>query len=70
MLSFKAEAFRSRVLLRTGAVAGALVLAAGLVSAAGTFASGSINIVETGSTLLYPLFNLWVPAYTWVMHSA
>ncbi len=24
----------------------------------------TINIAETGSTLLYPLFNIWVPAYT------
>lgn len=24
----------------------------------------TIHIIETGSTLLYPLFNLWVPAYT------
>lgn len=27
-------------------------------------ASGRVSLLETGSTLLYPLFNLWVPAYT------
>jgi phosphate transport system substrate-binding protein len=27
-------------------------------------AAGTINILETGSSLLYPLFNLWVPVYT------
>jgi phosphate transport system substrate-binding protein len=27
-------------------------------------ASGSVTLLETGSTLLYPLFNIWVPAYT------
>ncbi len=44
-------------------------VAATLIATVGTFAAGSvacaktINIMETGSTLLYPLFNLWVPAY-------
>ncbi|MGC1784384.1 MAG: phosphate ABC transporter substrate-binding protein PstS [Acidobacteriaceae bacterium] len=27
-------------------------------------AAASVNILETGSSLLYPLFNLWVPAFT------
>ena len=27
-------------------------------------AAENINILETGSSLLYPLFNLWVPVYT------
>jgi phosphate transport system substrate-binding protein len=27
-------------------------------------AAGKISLLETGSTLLYPLFNLWVPDYT------
>ncbi|MDE3156548.1 MAG: phosphate ABC transporter substrate-binding protein PstS [Acidobacteriota bacterium] len=26
-------------------------------------AAGTVNILETGSSLLYPLFNLWVPAF-------
>ena len=42
----------------TGAI---LALALGASVMAG--ADGSINILETGSSLLYPLFNLWVPAY-------
>jgi len=29
-----------------------------------TLAAQDANILETGSSLLYPLFNLWVPAYT------
>lgn len=27
------------------------------------FAVAQTRILETGSSLLYPLFNLWVPAY-------
>ena len=27
-------------------------------------AAGTVNLLETGSSLLYPLFNLWVPGYT------
>lgn len=34
-----------------------------LFDARSSFATGTINILETGSSLLYPLFNLWVPAY-------
>jgi len=42
-----------------------VVIAAGaILFAAASQAAGSINILETGSSLLYPLFNLWVPAYT------
>jgi phosphate transport system substrate-binding protein len=26
-------------------------------------AGGQVKLLETGSTLLYPLFNIWVPAY-------
>ncbi len=43
----------------------ALVLAAGLAIGAGNgWAAGTVNILETGSSLLYPLFQLWVPVYT------
>ena len=49
----------------------ALSLRARLVLAGATLllgtagvAWGSSSLVETGSSLLYPLFNLWVPAYT------
>jgi phosphate transport system substrate-binding protein len=47
--------------LTGGALAFALVFGAtyGTVQA-----ESSINILETGSSLLYPLFNLWVPAFT------
>ena len=41
---------------------------AGLTLASGLFAlpaqASQITLLETGSTLLYPLFNLWVPDYT------
>lgn len=41
------------------AVAVSVILGVNTVHAAGT-----VNVLETGSSLLYPLFNLWVPAYT------
>lgn len=43
-----------------------MVLALALAVAGGVtaFAASQVNILETGSSLLYPLFNLWVPAYT------
>jgi phosphate transport system substrate-binding protein len=45
------------------AVVFALTLALGsLVST--SWAAGDVNILETGSSLVYPLFNLWVPDYT------
>ena len=41
---------------------------AGLTLASGLFAlpaqAAQVTLLETGSTLLYPLFNLWVPDYT------
>jgi len=40
-----------------GAVAGAALIGAGTAMA-------SMNVLETGSSLLYPLFNLWQPVYT------
>ncbi len=43
----------------------AIVAAATLgLSAAGAMAANNGRLLETGSSLLYPLFNLWVPAYT------
>lgn len=45
-----------------------LIAAAGVTAAAGMFAlpahAATVSLLETGSTLLYPLFNLWVPDYT------
>ena len=40
-----------------------LLAAAGLL-AVGSATAATITLNETGSSLLYPLFNLWVPAYT------
>ena len=45
-------------LLRTGIAALAITTAAGAAHAS------TMRLSETGSSLLYPLFNLWVPAYT------
>lgn len=47
---------------RLGLVAAAL-LGLGSALAPQARAQGTIRILETGSSLLYPLFNLWVPAY-------
>ena len=66
----------SRRLLVLTSVLGMVVASLGLASAADASSShtsgstvesppsGSISLTETGSTLLYPLWNLWVPAYT------
>lgn len=35
-----------------------------MIPLAGAQAAQKITLLETGSTLLYPLFNLWVPQYT------
>ena len=43
-------------------VASLLSLAA--VAATPAVAAPQVSLLETGSTLLYPLFNLWVPSYT------
>ena len=55
---------------RTGATrrkATSLVLAATLAMGsmmASHAATAQVRLLETGSTLLYPLFNLWVPVYS------
>jgi phosphate transport system substrate-binding protein len=50
---------RRSVLLRTGAAALLVAgLGAGVASAAQT-----VTLTETGSSLLYPLFNIWVPHF-------
>jgi phosphate transport system substrate-binding protein len=46
-----------------GVALAALVAAGALVTSGEAFAAQT-QVLETGSTLLYPLFNLWVPAYT------
>ncbi len=57
--------------MRLGAAAAAVALAAGvLAQGAAAFAAHrraagqKVTLLETGSTLLYPLFNIWVPVYT------
>jgi phosphate transport system substrate-binding protein len=56
---------KRRSILRGGVIA--LALAAAAILGAGTSrAAGDVNILETGSSLLYPLFNLWVSAFTHV----
>lgn len=63
MRSFPTKSFHTKSFsARACALAGVLVLAVGSVIAATN--RGGINLVETGSSLLYPLFNLWVPAFT------
>lgn len=47
----------------TGLVAASTAWASGAKESSGSH-SGKVSILETGSTLLYPLFNLWVPTYT------
>jgi phosphate transport system substrate-binding protein len=56
---FSSHHFGRRAIRRaiTGFAASALLMAAGVAMA-------SVNVLETGSSLLYPLFNLWQPAYT------
>jgi phosphate transport system substrate-binding protein len=47
------------------AIAVAAVLALGLLTLpTGAARAGEINLTETGSSLLYPLFNVWVAEYT------
>lgn len=41
-----------------------LAAAGVLIGISPAYAQGNVTILETGSSLLYPLFNLWVPAYT------
>jgi len=45
-------------------VALAALVAAGALVASGDAFAAQTQVLETGSTLLYPLFNLWVPAYS------
>jgi phosphate transport system substrate-binding protein len=55
-----ASALSRRAILQAGALALALAVGAtvGVVSS-----EAEANILETGSSLVYPLFNLWVPVY-------
>ncbi len=51
-----------RSIARGGVFALALALGA-MICGGALYAASTVNILETGSSLLYPLFNLWVPAY-------
>jgi phosphate transport system substrate-binding protein len=65
------SAMRSRSTLLGGVFALTFALAASCLTGAGTSrAAGTVNILETGSSLVYPLFNLWVPAYAKIDPSA
>jgi phosphate transport system substrate-binding protein len=50
-----------RKVTKSGLAVAALV--AGALLGGGTALAAPTNVLETGSSLLYPLFNLWVPAY-------
>ena len=54
---------RRSLLSRTAAIAAVAGLGLGVFTAAPAQAQ-TVNLLETGSSLLYPLFNLWVPVYT------
>ncbi len=47
----------------------ALTVSLGWIAAVATAQSGGIPLNETGSTLLYPLFELWIPDYAHVAPS-
>ncbi|HUZ62497.1 MAG TPA: phosphate ABC transporter substrate-binding protein PstS [Acetobacteraceae bacterium] len=57
---------RAKRLGLIGGLTGGLMslAAAGLLASAAPARAASVTLIETGSTLLYPLFNLWVPDYT------
>jgi hypothetical protein len=38
--------------------------AAALIALSAAARADDVSLAETGSTLLYPLFNVWVPEYT------
>jgi len=58
--------WKSIVKTNSGSYRKGVVLALALAVAGGAtaFAASQVSILETGSSLLYPLFNLWVPAFT------
>jgi phosphate transport system substrate-binding protein len=49
---------------RRALLAGACALALTTGAAIGHARAAGVSLLETGSSLLYPLFNLWVPPYT------
>lgn len=62
--SQKSISILTRWLIPCACVLG-LALGSGVAIASNAAKTGAgANLLETGSSLLYPLFNLWVPAYT------
>ena len=49
---------------RRALLVGAAALALSAGTAIGHASAAGVSLLETGSSLLYPLFNLWVPPYT------
>jgi phosphate transport system substrate-binding protein len=47
-----------------GVAVAAAIAAAGFAFSSSTASAAEVHLLETGSSLLYPLFNLWVPAYS------
>jgi phosphate transport system substrate-binding protein len=60
-----AQFLRRRILFRSLALTLAFAATA-LLGVRAVLAAQTVNILETGSSLLYPLFNLWVPVYAHV----
>jgi phosphate transport system substrate-binding protein len=54
---------KTRLATTVRSAALAVLLAAGAALAGGGANAAPVKLLETGSTLLYPLFNLWVPDY-------
>jgi phosphate transport system substrate-binding protein len=62
MTTSSCSAHSARVTLRAGILAAAL--AAGLTAWSAAARADDMTLTETGSTLLYPLFGVWVSEYT------
>jgi len=59
----ESQVSRSRWILR-GCVCTLVLAVSAMIGGQVSLAASNVNLLETGSSLLYPLFNLWVPAYT------
>ena len=63
-MSCRTDTVRMPARRRFIAAAALAGLGLGVAGVAPVRAATTVNLLETGSSLLYPLFNLWVPAYT------
>ncbi|MCL5406290.1 MAG: phosphate ABC transporter substrate-binding protein PstS [Deltaproteobacteria bacterium] len=59
----KAISIRRFGSIGTAAVFALALVAGASIGAGGVKAAESVSILETGSSLLYPLFNIWIPHY-------